>query len=67
MATDSGLRGLIHDINAKCWNLKTAAEILHGKPPAEELRLLKLMKDQSRVLADKIAAYEAHRSELLKD
>ena len=62
MATDAGLRNLLHDINSKCWNLKNAAAILHEKPLAEELRLLKLMREQARELADTIAAYETRRA-----
>ena len=60
MATDPrGLRDLVHDVNAKCTNLKRAAAVLRGEPTAEELEFLKLMAEQSRSLADSIAAYEA--------
>lgn len=53
------LRDLVHDVNAKCTNLKRAAAVLRGEPTAQELEYLALMTEQSRALADSIAAYEA--------
>lgn len=63
MATDpmQELSDLVHDVNAKCANLKSAASMLQGKATPQELKFLALMKEQSRYLADKIAAYEASR------
>lgn len=62
MANDPALTDLLHDVNAKCTNLKRAAAQLRGEPTAEERELLRLMSEQARALADKIAAYESsHR------
>lgn len=60
MATDphQALADLVHDVNAQCTNLKRAAAVLRGEPTAEELEYLRLMVEQSRSLADGIAAYE---------
>lgn len=53
------LQNLVHDVNAKCTNLKRAAGVLRGEPTVQELEYLALMAQQSRSLADSIAAYEA--------
>lgn len=61
MEKDSALSDLLHDVNAKCTALKRAAANLRGDSTSEELKLLRLMSEQSRVLADKISAYESRR------
>jgi signal transduction histidine kinase len=58
---DLSLATLVHDINGKCTNLKSAAALLRGAAPKDELELLALMSKQARSLADAISAYEALR------
>jgi len=61
MATDldAELADLRHDINAKCPNLKTAAAQLRGESTDRELELVRLMEEQARAVAERIAAYGA--------
>ncbi len=61
MATDPSaeLADLRHDINAKCPNLKTAAAQLRGEATDRELKLVQLMEEQARSVAERIAAYGA--------
>ena len=61
MATDlaAELADLRHDINAKCPNLKRAAAQLRGEATDRELKLVRLMEEQARSLAERIAAYAA--------
>lgn len=61
MGNDDSLSGLVHDINGKCSNLKSAAALLRGESSKEELELLALMSTQARSLADAISSYEALR------
>ncbi len=53
------LADLRHDINAKCSNLKTAAAQLHGEATDRELKLVRLMEEQARSVAKRMAAYAA--------
>jgi hypothetical protein len=61
MGNDGSLSNLVHDINGKCANLKSAAALLRDAPSKGELELLGMMSKQARSLADAIAAYEARR------
>ena len=61
MGHDGALSTLVHDVNGKCANLKSAAALLRDAPAKDELELLALMSQQARSLADAIAAYEALR------
>ena len=61
MGNDDALASLVHDINGKCANLKSAAAMLRGEVSKEEQELLGLMSRQARSLADSISAYEALR------
>ena len=61
MGNDDALADLVHDIQGKCTNLKSAAAMLRGGASKEELELLGLMSRQARSLADEISAYEARR------
>lgn len=61
MGNDGSLSHLVHDINGKCANLKSAAALLRGEASKKELELLGLMSQQARFLADAISAYEALR------
>jgi len=61
MENDPDLFDLLHDVNAKCTALKRAAANLRGGSSPEELKLLRLMSEQARVLADKVSAYESRR------
>lgn len=53
------LADMRHDINAKCPNLKTAAAQLRGEATDRELKLVRLMEEQARSVAERIAAYGA--------
>lgn len=53
------LEDLRHDVNAKCGNLKTAAAQLRGESTEREFELSRLMEEQARVLAERVAAYAA--------
>lgn len=61
MGNDDSLSSLVHDINGKCSNLKSAAALLRGESSKEELELLALMSKQARSLADAISSYESLR------
>ena len=61
MENDDALANLVHDINGKCSNLKSAAALLRGESSKEELELLDLMSKQARSLADAISSYEVLR------
>ncbi|HAZ07653.1 MAG TPA: hypothetical protein DCZ01_03810 [Elusimicrobia bacterium] len=61
MGNDDALTSLVHDIKAKCANLKSAAAMLRGEASKEEHELLRLMSRQARSLADEISAYQARR------
>jgi hypothetical protein len=52
------LEKLIHDVNAKCANLREAAPLLRDAAPEEARELLKLMTRQARGLADTIGEFE---------
>lgn len=53
------LADLRHDVKAKCGNLKTAAAQLRGESTEREFELARLMEEQARVLADRVATYAA--------
>ncbi len=59
MATNPAdeLVDLCHDVIAKCSNLKRAATQLHGVPTDRELELVRLMEEQARSVAERIASY----------
>ena len=57
----NSLSSLLHDVVAKCSNLKNAAALLREEPADGELELLALMVQQARSLADDISAYETAR------
>ncbi|MEK7232920.1 MAG: hypothetical protein AAB268_03825 [Elusimicrobiota bacterium] len=61
MTTDHSavLADLRHDVNAKCSNLKRAAANLRGESTDKELKLVGLMEEQARALAERFAAYAA--------
>lgn len=61
MATDlaAALEDLRHDINGKCHNLTGAAAQLRGESTDKEIKLVRLMEDQARLIAERIAAYGA--------
>ncbi len=61
MGNEQSLSRLVHDINGKCTNLKSAAALLSGMASPKELELLRLMSEQSRSLADAISAYESQQ------
>ena len=61
MRSDKHLASLVHDINGKCANLRSAAALLRGETSKDDLELLGLMSKQARSLADAISAYEALR------
>lgn len=61
MENEAALADLVHDVNSKCTNLKRAAARLRGESTAAELKLLRLMSEAARSLADKISTYETAR------
>ena len=52
---------LVHDVNSKTSSLRTAAAMVKDASDAEAAELLTLMTEQTRKLADAVAAYRRAR------
>lgn len=56
MALDpEALRGLVHDVNAKCSTLKSAVALLGASSDKDARELLALMAEQAKSLAKLLA------------